>query len=44
VKTGRRYLRSGFRMLCYGTDTGVFQGALKAGIDGLSGRPKKSKG
>ena len=38
VKTGRQYLDWGFRMLCYGTDTGVFQGALKAGIDGLRGR------
>jgi 2-keto-3-deoxy-L-rhamnonate aldolase RhmA len=35
VKTGRRYLDWGFRMLCYGTDTGVFQGALKSGIAGL---------
>lgn len=35
VKTGRRYLDWGFRMLCYGTDTAVFQNALKAGIDGL---------
>lgn len=35
VKTGRRYLDWGFRMLCYGTDSGVFQQALKAGIDGL---------
>jgi 2-dehydro-3-deoxyglucarate aldolase/4-hydroxy-2-oxoheptanedioate aldolase len=35
VKTGRQYLDWGFRILCYGTDTGVFQGALKAGIDGL---------
>jgi 2-keto-3-deoxy-L-rhamnonate aldolase RhmA len=43
VKTGRRYLGWGFRMLCYGTDTGVFQGALKAGIDGLRDRPKQPK-
>jgi 2-keto-3-deoxy-L-rhamnonate aldolase RhmA len=35
VKTGKQYLDWGFRILCYGTDTGVFQGALKAGIDGL---------
>ncbi len=35
VKTGRQYLGLGFRILAYGTDTGVFQGALKAGIDGL---------
>ena len=40
VKTGRQYLDWGFRILCYGTDTGVFQGALKAGIDGL--RERKS--
>ena len=38
VKTGRQYLDWGFRILAYGTDTGVFQGALKAGIDGLRGR------
>jgi 2-keto-3-deoxy-L-rhamnonate aldolase RhmA len=38
VKTGRRYLDWGFRMLCFGTDTGVFQGALKAGIGGLRQR------
>jgi 2-keto-3-deoxy-L-rhamnonate aldolase RhmA len=44
VKTGRRYLDRGFRILCYGTDTAVFQGALKAGIDGLREQPKKSKG
>jgi 2-keto-3-deoxy-L-rhamnonate aldolase RhmA len=44
VKTGRRYLDWGFRILCYGTDTGVFRGALKAGIDGLRNRPRKSKG
>ena len=37
VKTGQQYLKAGFRILCYGTDTGVFQGALKAGIDGLRG-------
>jgi len=36
VQTGKRYLDWGFRMLCYGTDSGVFQGALKAGIDGLA--------
>jgi len=35
VKTGRQYLDWGFRILCYGTDTNVFQGALKAGIEGL---------
>ena len=35
VKTGRRYLDWGFRMLCYGTDIAVFQGALAAGIAGL---------
>lgn len=35
LKTGKRYLDWGFRMLCYGTDTAVFQNALKAGIDGL---------
>ena len=35
VKTGKQYLDWGFRILCYGTDTGVFQGALKAGIQGL---------
>lgn len=38
VKTGKRYLDWGFRVLAYGTDTGVFQGALKAGIDGLRER------
>jgi hypothetical protein len=38
VKTGQQYLDWGFRVLAYGTDTGVFQGALKAGIDGLCGR------
>ena len=38
VKTGRQYLDWGFRILCYGTDTGVFQGALRAGIDGLRAR------
>jgi 2-keto-3-deoxy-L-rhamnonate aldolase RhmA len=43
VKTGQRYLDWGFRILCYGTDTGVFQGALKAGIDGLRRRPKRPK-
>ena len=35
VKSGRRYLDWGFRMLCYGTDIAVFQQGLKAGIDGL---------
>jgi 2-keto-3-deoxy-L-rhamnonate aldolase RhmA len=35
VKTGRRYLDWGFRILCYGTDSSVYQQALKAGIDGL---------
>ena len=35
VKTGRRYLDWGFRMLAYGVDSVLFQGALKAGIDGL---------
>jgi len=43
VKTGQRYIDWGFRMLCYGTDTGVFQGALKAGIDGLRRRRKRPK-
>ncbi|MBL8704612.1 MAG: hypothetical protein JNM30_07215 [Rhodospirillales bacterium] len=38
VKTGRQYLKAGFRMLCYGTDIGVFQGALAAGISGLKGK------
>jgi hypothetical protein len=38
VKTGQQYLDWGFRALAYGTETGVFQGALKAGIDGLRGR------
>jgi 2-keto-3-deoxy-L-rhamnonate aldolase RhmA len=35
VDTGRRYLDWGFRILCYGTDIAVYQGALKTGIDGL---------
>lgn len=35
VATGRRYLDAGFRMLCYGTDSGIYQQALKAGLDGL---------
>ena len=35
VKTGKRYLDWGFRILAYGVDSGLFQGALKAGIDGL---------
>ncbi len=35
VKTGRRYLNLGFRMLCYGTDIAVYQNALTAGIAGL---------
>ena len=38
VKTGKRYLDWGFRVLAYGVDSGLFQGALKAGIDGLRGR------
>ena len=38
VKTGRRYLDWGFRMLCYGTDTMVYQQALKAGIAALRAR------
>lgn len=38
VKTGRQYLKAGFRVLCYGTDIGVFQGALAAGIAGLKGK------
>lgn len=38
VKTGRQYLKAGFRMLCYGTDIGVFQGALAQGIAGLRGK------
>lgn len=38
VKTGKQYLKAGFRMLCYGTDIGVFQGALAAGISGLKGK------
>ena len=42
VKTGKRYLDWGFRILAYGTDTGVFQGALKAGIDGLRGKKGRS--
>ena len=44
VKTGRRYLAAGFRILCYGTDVGVFQGALAAGIAGLKahGKAKRS--
>ncbi|MCC7274251.1 MAG: aldolase [Alphaproteobacteria bacterium] len=35
VKTGRRFLDQGFRMLAYGVDSGLFQQALKTGIDGL---------
>jgi len=35
VKTGQKYLDWGFRVLAYGTDTGVYQAALKAGIAGL---------
>ena len=38
VKTGQQYLDWGFRALAYAINTGVFQGALKAGIDGLRGR------
>jgi 2-keto-3-deoxy-L-rhamnonate aldolase RhmA len=38
VKTGKQYLKSGFRILCYGTDIAVFQGALAAGIAGLKGK------
>jgi 2-keto-3-deoxy-L-rhamnonate aldolase RhmA len=38
VKTGKQYLKAGFRVLCYGTDIGVFQGALAAGIAGLKGK------
>lgn len=38
VKTGKQYLKSGFRILCYGTDIGVFQGALAQGIAGLKGK------
>ena len=38
VKTGRRYLDWGFRMLCYGTDTMVYQQALKEGIAALRAR------
>ena len=43
VKTGQRYLDWGFRALAYGTDTGLFQGALKAGIDGLHEASKRAK-
>ena len=43
VETGRRYLDWGFRMLCYGTDTGVFQTALKAGIAALHSRRKRPR-
>lgn len=38
VKTGRQYLKWGFRMLCYGTDIAVYQQALAAGIAGLKGK------
>ena len=38
VKTGKQYLDWGFRALAYGVDSVVYQGALKAGIDGLRGR------
>lgn len=38
VKTGKQYLKWGFRMLCYGTDIAVFQGALAQGIAGLKGK------
>ncbi len=38
VKTGKQYLKSGFRILCYGTDIAVFQSALAAGIAGLKGK------
>jgi 2-keto-3-deoxy-L-rhamnonate aldolase RhmA len=41
VKTGRRYLDLGFRILAYGVDSAVYQGALKAGIDGLRSRVGK---
>lgn len=37
VKTGRRYLEMGFNMLCYGTDSGLLQHALKTGLDALKG-------
>jgi len=37
VKTGRQYLKAGYRMLCYGTDIAVFQQGLAAGIAGLKG-------
>jgi len=40
VATGHRYLDQGFRMLCYGTDVGLYQSALKAGIDGLRARKR----
>lgn len=35
VKTGRQYMKLGFRMLAYGVDSALFQQALKTGIDGL---------
>lgn len=38
VKTGRQYLKWGFRIVCYGTDISVFQGALAQGIAGLKGK------
>jgi len=38
VKTGRQYLKWGFRILCYGTDIAVYQQALAAGIAGLKGK------
>src|ERR1700674_600905 len=42
LRTGRRYLDWGFRMLCYGTDIGTYLGALKAGIDGLRAHKARS--
>ena len=38
MKTGKRYLDWGFRVLAYGDDSGAFQGALKADFDGLRER------
>ena len=38
VETGRRYLDLGIRILCYGTDVAVYQGALKAGLEALRAR------
>src|ERR1044071_3120884 len=43
VKTGQQYLDWGFRILAYGVDSVVYQGALKAGIDGLRGRKRNGR-